>query len=136
MSYLENIGKNAKMFAPKGAKIEVQDKDGKIIESGVAKQDGMYYKVFNAAEESQTIRRGISYEATELSRQSGADLREPNRIKQKIEVVLLICKFKTNENIESMSNWCKQLELNSKYWKDKTRIQMEKIISLHQGYHG
>jgi hypothetical protein len=136
------IGKNAKMFAPKGAKIEVQDKDGKIIESGVAKQDGMYYKVFNAAEESQTIRRGISYEATELSRQSGADLREPNRIKQKIDAsvgwmfqnseranreITLVAAYNLEMETLLGANWKNQSRTSEKYIKADARATAKAI---------
>jgi len=136
------IGKNAKMFAPKGAKIEVQDKDGKIIESGVAKQDGMYYKVFNAAEESQTIRRGISYEATELSRQSGADLREPNRIKQKIDAgvgwmfqnseranreITLVAAYNLEMETLLGANWKNQSRTSEKYIEADARATAKAI---------
>ena len=80
-------GKEAEDFAPKGAKIEITQRDGKVIKK-IAKEDGKYYSLFDAAESSQTIRRGISYEATELSRQSGASFEKPNRLGGKIDTLV------------------------------------------------
>lgn len=80
-------GKEAEDFAPKGAKIEITQRDGKVIKK-IAKKDGKYYALFDAAESSQTVRRGISYEATELSRQTGASFEKPNRLGGKIDTLV------------------------------------------------
>jgi hypothetical protein len=80
-------GKEAEDFAPKGAKIEITQRDGKVIKK-IAKEDGKYYSLFDAAESSQTVRRGISYEATELSRQTGASFDKPNRLGGKIDTLV------------------------------------------------
>ena len=50
------------------------------------KPGGLYADLFKKAEESATIRRGISYEATEISRQPNRDveLTKPNRIGAKV----------------------------------------------------
>ena len=82
--YIGTQKEHIEQFVPKGTKIEITDRDGNVT-STAAKEDGVYYKVFQAAEESGTIRRGISYEATELSRKTGAAFERPNRLGGKMD---------------------------------------------------
>lgn len=138
------IGPNAELFAPKGAKIEIQDKDGKVIETKIAKENGIYFEVFDAAEKSQTIRRGISYEATEKSRQTGVDFEKPNRTGAKIDTavgwmfqnserlnreVTVLSAFELEMEKQLGKNW-KNLNKNSKEYKQAQQIAIDKAIDL------
>ena len=130
------------------APFEVDFKTGEKTYTGanakLFKPGGLYHELFRIAEQSQTIRRGISYEATELSRQTGAAFDKPNRIGAKIdaavgylfqnserfnrEVTIVAAYNLEMEKLEG-SNWRSKDRTTIKYKKNEKRA-IEKGIDL------
>ena len=95
------------------------------------KPGGLYADLFKKAEESATIRRGISYEATEISRQPNRDveLTKPNRIGAKVNSLvgyLFQNSERFNREITLVAAYNLEMEkLLGKNWKTRNKTTPE-----------